>query len=326
MILNWYRIDFNDKQYFDGQRTITWPIRNKVATIRDNRRLGTPIYSLEWAIPDNIIEELLTHEVEFLGLYEINGVSCSVLCSIMTSKDKLKVWVTKEPDIYPMRIERLENDNLREVFEFENIKLWNGVVFPGIIKHAYYKSDENVRHISLGSYTLTIESFTPNIEIESSEFIPDFPPGVSTSTHLLEDTQKSEIEPTIPAKYLNSLENIDINFNIEKAKDKMILICFFDIEQRPSRNCVQELNKKTQELKEKDIEIIAIHTSEIEREYLDSWIKENNIDFPIGIIKENKEQTKFNWGVQALPWLILTDKKHIVQAEGFSINEMDEKL
>lgn len=33
-----------------------------------------------------------------------------------------------------------------------------------------------------------------------------------------------------------------------------------------------------------------------------------------------------SWGAHALPWLILTDKKHIVQAEGFNINELDGKI
>ena len=33
-----------------------------------------------------------------------------------------------------------------------------------------------------------------------------------------------------------------------------------------------------------------------------------------------------SWGAHALPWLILTDKKHIVQAEGFGISELDEKI
>lgn len=31
-------------------------------------------------------------------------------------------------------------------------------------------------------------------------------------------------------------------------------------------------------------------------------------DFPVGIIQENAEKTRLNWGVKALPWLILTDK------------------
>jgi hypothetical protein len=30
--------------------------------------------------------------------------------------------------------------------------------------------------------------------------------------------------------------------------------------------------------------------------------------------------------VKSLPWLILTDKKHVVIAEGFNIDELDEKI
>ncbi|MBN1974378.1 MAG: redoxin domain-containing protein [Sedimentisphaerales bacterium] len=112
----------------------------------------------------------------------------------------------------------------------------------------------------------------------------------------------------------------------EQLKEKYILVCFFDIEQRPSRNCILELNKKAPELKTLDIEIIAVHSSKIEQAKLDEWLKENNISFRKGMIQENEEQTRFNWGVKALPWLILTDKEHIVQAEGFSLNELDDKI
>ena len=106
----------------------------------------------------------------------------------------------------------------------------------------------------------------------------------------------------------------------------MVLVCFFDIEQRPSRNCMLELSKKVKEFRENRVVVITVHASKIEREKLNEWIKENNISFSIGMIKENEEQMCFNLGVRALPWLILTDKKHIVKAEGFSTNELDEKI
>ncbi|MBN2590963.1 MAG: redoxin domain-containing protein [Sedimentisphaerales bacterium] len=120
-------------------------------------------------------------------------------------------------------------------------------------------------------------------------------------------------------KYFGTESQPDIN-------NKKVLVCFFDLEQRPSRNLIQELNKKAQDIKEKGIEIIAINTSKIEREYLDNWLIENNVDFPVGINKENIEQTKFNWGVKALPWLILTDKEHVVTDEGFAVAELDEHI
>ncbi|MBN2590964.1 MAG: hypothetical protein JXA96_13950 [Sedimentisphaerales bacterium] len=39
-----------------------------------------------------------------------------------------------------------------------------------------------------------------------------------------------------------------------------------------------------------------------------------------------EEQTRFNWGVRALPWLIFTDEEHIVTDEGFLIAEIEEKI
>ena len=77
-------------------------------------------------------------------------------------------------------------------------------------------------------------------------------------------------------------------------------------------------------LKEKGIEIIVIHSTKIDREYLDNWLEEKNINFPISIVESNEEQIKFTWGVKALPWLILTNKDHIVTIEGFLINDLDE--
>ena len=44
------------------------------------------------------------------------------------------------------------------------------------------------------------------------------------------------------------------------------------------------------------------------------------------MIQGDEEKIRFTWGVKFLPWLILTDKQHIVQADGFSINELDEKI
>ena len=55
------------------------------------------------------------------------------------------------------------------------------------------------------------------------------------------------------------------------------------------------------------------------------WVEKNKIPFPVGMIKGDEEKTRFTWGVRPLPWLILTDKKHIVTAEGFNLDELDEK-
>ena len=129
---------------------------------------------------------------------------------------------------------------------------------------------------------------------------------------------------SLMGKPLPGLNEFRIEISSVDFKNRMMLVCFFDIEQRPSRNCILQLSKRSQELKEKGFVVIAVQASKIERVKLDKWIKENNIDFPIGMIDGDQEKTRFNWGVKSLPWLILTDENHIVTAEGFNLDELDQ--
>ena len=131
---------------------------------------------------------------------------------------------------------------------------------------------------------------------------------------------------SLKGKPLPDMNSVPARIKPETIQNKSVLIYFFDIEQRPSRNCIIELSKKSEELKSKKINIILVHASTIEEKYLNNWLKENNILFPVSIIKGDIEQMRFNWGVKALPWLILTDKEHVVTNEGFSINELDENF
>jgi len=132
--------------------------------------------------------------------------------------------------------------------------------------------------------------------------------------------------PSLVGKSLPDLNSISTDFIPEQVKGKMILVCFWDMEQRPSRNCIIELTKRAKELEEKGVAIIAIQASEINENKLDEWVKKYNIPFTVGMVQSDVEKTKFTWDVRLLPWLILTDKQHAVQAEGFSINELDERI
>jgi hypothetical protein len=125
---------------------------------------------------------------------------------------------------------------------------------------------------------------------------------------------------------LPEFNNIKIDFTTKDYKGKKLLICFFDMNQRPSRRCISELSKQIDKLTTKDVAVIAIQTSKISQDRLDEWTNESNIFFPIGKIDKDVEKTRFAWGVKSLPWLILTDQKHIVEAAGFSLAELDEKI
>ncbi|MBN2590965.1 MAG: carboxypeptidase regulatory-like domain-containing protein [Sedimentisphaerales bacterium] len=127
-------------------------------------------------------------------------------------------------------------------------------------------------------------------------------------------------------KTLPDFDDITLDSSIESFQSKSLLVCFWDYEQRPSRNCILELNKKAEELKSKNIEIIAIQIAQIERETLDNWLSENNITMTIGTAGENESKVRFKWAVKYLPWMVLTDSKNKVFDEGFGINELDERI
>jgi hypothetical protein len=43
---------------------------------------------------------------------------------------------------------------------------------------------------------------------------------------------------------------------------------------------------------------------------------------PLHMMEQDFEAKKINWGVKGLPWLILTDKTHVVVGEGVSVEEV----
>jgi hypothetical protein len=131
--------------------------------------------------------------------------------------------------------------------------------------------------------------------------------------------------PELVGKVLPKFAGFNTSFTSEQAKDKRILVCFFDMYQRPSRHCMIELANQAQQLKQKGVAAVAVHVSKVNEGTLDEWMKKSNVSFPVGIINGDTEKIYFAWGVKSLPWLILTDHKHIVTANGFQLSELDEK-
>jgi len=127
-------------------------------------------------------------------------------------------------------------------------------------------------------------------------------------------------------KLMPDFDNIKIDLDRNQTKDKMMLICFWDMQQRPSRNCIIQLSKKAQELKTKNIYAAAIQASKVDESALNEWVKKNNISVPVGIARDDEKKIRFTWAIKSLPWLILTDKEHNVTAEGFGLDELNNKI
>ena len=134
----------------------------------------------------------------------------------------------------------------------------------------------------------------------------------------------TRIKPLLGKSLPDWKELIDIK--PEQVQNKRLLFCFFDFQQRPSRNTILKIAKQNESLVQKGIVVAAVQASEIESDKLQVWAKTNNLPFPAGAITGDIETIRTAWAVKALPWLILTDRKHIVTAEGFGLDELDDKV
>ena len=132
--------------------------------------------------------------------------------------------------------------------------------------------------------------------------------------------------PSLVGRPLPELKEAGIDLPPVDTDGKILLVCFFDMEQRPSRHCITQLAKQAEQLRDKGVIIAAVQASKVEQNVLDEWVKKYNIPFSVGMIRDDPEKARFTWGVRSLPWLILTDSKHIIRASGFGINELNEKI
>ncbi|MBN2181915.1 MAG: hypothetical protein JW715_08360 [Sedimentisphaerales bacterium] len=304
------------------------------------RSFGTYLYS--YGRSEEGFVDLLRNSSDLIVKEQkekIDDHECYVLEGT-TEKGHVRVWIDPNTgfNIRKIIINKKEDTNISEVViddiqiqQVEDIWLPMSVSSNMVTKD----SEGNILNEVKTTYKRTQIEFNPDFEKLGAFKMGNIPNGTPIKDFdyrgLLYEWQNGKIVPiniepvSLLGKPLPNLKDIGIDPLPIDVNNKSMLVCFFDIQQRPSRNCILQLSKREQELKEKDVEIVAVQASKVEQEKLDEWIKENDIDFSVGIIEGDSEKTRFNWGVNSLPWLILTDKEHVVIAEGFNIDELDEK-
>lgn len=107
---------------------------------------------------------------------------------------------------------------------------------------------------------------------------------------------------------------------------KPVLLCLFDLEQRPSRRCVRLLAEQHDALRQKGLVVLAVQATPTTAEAVKTWKDATPVPFPVGFVAEKTDKTKWASGVESLPWLILADAQGRVSAEGFALDELDAKL
>lgn len=107
---------------------------------------------------------------------------------------------------------------------------------------------------------------------------------------------------------------------------KPLLLCLFDIGQRPSRRMVRLISDRQGALKKKGLVVAGIQASPAGVEFFKEWKASHPPPFPVGCLTKKTAQTRWASQAEALPWLILTDARHRVVAEGFALDELEAKL
>jgi hypothetical protein len=131
--------------------------------------------------------------------------------------------------------------------------------------------------------------------------------------------------PSLVGKPLPELKDIGIKLSPTDIEGKKILVCFWDMNQRPSRHCMTQLAKQIETLEKRDVIVVAVQASKVDRNTLDEWVKKYHVPF-FAMIEGDAKKIRFSFGVQSLPWLILSDSQHLVVDAGFGLSELADKI
>jgi len=265
-----------------------------------------------------------------------------------------KAIVRKEPEDLRWGRPKRSRSNSTEVMQNVRFECVNGIWFPmefersskteyedrTLSGRATYKVtylDVNPDHNNLGSFSLDGLNIQEGTRIRIAD-APEKPPRIE---HTWQEGKKFVVDEWdgriqyVPKDWsirvgvgreLPAFEGIDLDITAENTRDKALLLCFFNMNQRPSRNCLLQLSTRAKELMAKDVVVVAVQASKVDDSVLKDWVGKNNIPFAVGMVQGDEKKTRFTWGVRSLPWLILTDIGNVVRAEGFSLAELDEKL
>jgi hypothetical protein len=129
-------------------------------------------------------------------------------------------------------------------------------------------------------------------------------------------------KPRLPiVKTLPWPKDLNLESYPHTKEDGLILLCFCDISQQSSKQLLQELKEQSESFEFKGVGVVLVGKSAD----VSPWAKKNGLDFTVGYIDSRLDDWIQRWGVQKLPWLVLA-KGRIVTAEGFILQELDEKI
>jgi len=294
-----------------------------------------------------------TDNLELIGQETLSDTSCYIL-EAKTKYGTFTVWIAPEKGYNALKysVRKRGSDILRDDIRIEDRGITECVKTVDAID---VQKIEGVFVPVSGTLTNKIKAgddweSTTHVEVKRSETVlhPDFralgafkisfPEGTEVTHRDIPGRRfrwtKGKFVPdmndylikNLVGMPLPSVDRIMTGFDIEDTVGEMVLVCFWDMNQRPSRNFIIRLAKQAEQLKQKGVDVAMVQASKVDERKLNEWVEENNVPFSVGMIQGDEEKTRNVWGVKSLPWLILTDRGHKVIAEGFALQELNDKL
>jgi hypothetical protein len=97
------------------------------------------------------------------------------------------------------------------------------------------------------------------------------------------------------------------------------------MDQRPSRQYIRVLEKQRQVWRDKNVVVLAVHSGTKRGKQVTDWLRKNGPSLTAATIQGDPYDTLFAWGARSLPWLVLTDEKHVITKAGFSLSDVKER-
>ena len=267
-----------------------------------------------------------------IGRQKYRGVDCHVLDwkpkkGLFAASDLSKRWYVgvKDRRIYGLATLLGERVDV-EHFTLGYREIAPGCRFPMVQGYDIYDHDKDGEYYLKTHRDLRVLTVRINAKLPEELFRIELRDGVE----IIDERSGRRITYVYKApllgKALPSLAGFMADSALRRRPGSATLLCFLDVEQRPSRNCLRELAGRAHTLKANGVTVLSIQASKIIQGKLDEWIKENGIPFPVASIATDEGQIRFTWGVKSLPWLILADRKRVVTAEGFGLDQLDETI
>lgn len=305
------------------------------------RRPNLPDYSRAYYLLNHARKVRVSDRTE-----TINGSKCYVVEMEMGQLES-KLWI--DPAHGYLIAQRIDRSRYGKYYEIVDVafKRFDGIWFVAQKDYQYFDSggrwSEDRSRYRLTRFVLNpdhdgLKSFEKNIA-EGADVRLFGADGISQRQHFtwqggkVVDAEGNQINlggvrplPGLIGKPLPQLGEIGLSGRKGQTDNRPILVCFWDMEQRSSRNCVLALRDRSAELARRGIFVVVVHAGTVEQGTLEAWIKKSGVSFASTQTASDAAKTRRNWRVKALPWLILTDSKHVVVAEGFGANELADKI